>query len=552
MKHICTIAFVVFLSVFGIFRTQACTNFLVTKGASASGHNMISYSADSHLLYGELYHWPAADYAAGTWEEIYEWDSGKHLGHIPQVAHTYNVVGNMNEHQVAIGETTFGGRNELVNTKGLLDYGSLIYIALKRSKTARQAIQVMTELVATHGYYSSGESFSIMDANEVWILEMIGRGEGINGALWVAMRIPDGYISGHANQARITQFPQKKYKWNDPKADVFYAADVVKFATDKGWYKGPAKDFSFSDTFAPVDFGAARFCDARVWAGFLKAGCPVQAYEAYALGHDLSKRMPLWVKPDKKIALHAVMDIMRDHYEGTPMDMTKDFGAGPYALPYRWRPLTWKIDSVEYLNERAIATQQTGFVFVAEARAELPDALGGILWWGVDDASTTVFNPVYSTSTYVGETVREGNGSMMQWSDNAAFWVFNQVSNYAYTRYNAIYPEIRTLQLEFENKFLAQVPEIDTKAQALYASNPAEAVALLSQYSASTIDATTVRWKQLYNYLFMKYMDGNVKTPSTDQRDPKLEQPGYSPDWYKNLIKQNGENLKVPAGGTAH
>jgi len=341
-------------------KMSACTNFLVTRGASVNGSTMISYAADSHVLYGELYFSPAQDYPEGSWLEIYEWDTGKFLGKIRQVPHTFSVIGNMNEYQVAIGETTYGGRRELVDTSGIIDYGSLMYVTLQRAKSAKEAIQIMGNLVAEYGYYSSGESFSIADKNEVWIMEMIGKGPGNKGALWVARKIPDGYISAHANQARITTFPL-----NDPE-NCLYAEDVISFARDKGWYTGKDEDFSFSDTYAPLDFTAARFCESRVWSFFSKVNKDMDKYLDYAMGYNLENRMPLWIKPDNKISVQDMMRFMRDHFEDTPMDMTRDIGAGPYRMPYRWRPLTWQVHDQTYFNERAVATQQTGFSFITK------------------------------------------------------------------------------------------------------------------------------------------------------------------------------------------
>ncbi len=527
--------------------TQACTNFLVTKGASADGSTMISYNADSHLLYGELYFWPAQDWPEGSMLKIYEWDTGKFLGEIPQARHTYNVVGNMNEWQVAIGETTFGGRHELHHPGGIIDYGSLIYITLQRAKTAREAIKVMTELVEKYGYYSEGESFSIADPNEVWILEMIGKAPEDKGVVWVARRIPNGYISGHANQARITTFPKyKKNDFNDPQQDTYYAHDVIDYARKKGWFSGKDKDFSFADTYAPLDFEAARFCEARVWSIFRKVNSQMDKYEDYAMGYNLKNRMPLWIKPDHKVTLKEMMEFLGDHYEGTKMDMSKDVGAGPYGCPYRWRPLTWEVDSVEYFNERAVGTQQTGFTFVAQMRSWLPKEIGGIIWFGVDDAATTVFNPIYTNVTSVPKTYSTNYGNMMEWKDNAAFWVFNQVSNFAYTRYNAMYPEIKKIKDELENKFIAFTPAVDAAAQKLMEKDPQLAIKFLTEYSSNTANNTVERWKELYQHLFMKYMDGNVKWPNPQQRDPNIKQPGYGDAWYRLIIKETGDKFKVP------
>jgi dipeptidase len=545
-------------------RVNACSNFLVTKGATVDGSNMISYSADSHTLYGELYYWPAATYPAGALLDVYEWDTGKFLGKIKQAAQTYNVVGNMNEHQVAIGETTFGGREELVDTAGIMDYGSLIYIALQRSKTAREAIHVITSLMAEYGYASSGESFSISDPNEVWIMEMVGKGKPVivkdkkgktsvkynKGAVWVAMRIPDGYISGHANHARITTFPL-----NDPE-NCLYAPDVITFAREKGLFNGEDKDFSFSDIYAPVDFGGARFCEARVWSGFNKVTKGMDKYLDYVKGENLSNRMPLWVKPDHKLTVLEVMGLMRDYYQGTELDMTKDPGAGPYGCIVRWRPLTFKVDGVDYFNERAISTQQTGFVFVAQSRPYVPSPLGGILWFGVDDTYSNVFIPMYTCMTKVPETFAVGNGSMMEYSDNSAFWVFNQVSNFAYTRYSDMIVDIQKKQSELENNFVAMVPAMDKIALEMYRTNPAKAIQFLTDFSVSQGNNTVYEWKKLYGFLFAKYMDGNIKEAVAVPEGykyiaPDIKQPGYGEDFYRDLIRQTGDKFKVK-GAAGH
>ncbi len=542
----------------------ACTNFLVTKGATVDGSSMISYAADSHTLFGELYHWSAATYPAGTMLDVYEWDTGKYLGKIKQATQTYNVVGNMNEYQVAVGETTFGGREELVDTSAIMDYGSLMYIALQRSKTAREAIQVISSLMAEYGYASEGESFSISDPNEVWIMEMLGKGKPEivkdkkgrqtvkynRGSVWVAVRIPDGYISGHANQARITTFPL-----NDPE-NCMYAPDAISFAREKGFFTGEDKDFSFSDTYAPVNFEGARFCEARVWSGFNKVTKGMDKYLDYIKGENLSNRMPLYVKPDHKLSVHEVIGLMRDYFQGTELDMTKDVGAGPYNCIVRWRPLTWKVDGVEYFNERAISTQQTGFVFVAQSRPYIPYPLGGILWFGVDDTYSTVFTPMYTCMTRVPETYAVGNGSMMEFSDNAAFWVFNQVSNFAYTRYSDMIVDIQKKQSELENNYIAMVPAIDKVALEMYRTNPEKAIQFLTDFSVTQGNNTVNEWKKLYGFLFTKYMDGNIKTPvpvpdGYKYVEPKVNQPGYSNAFYRNLIKETGDKFKV-IGPTQH
>jgi dipeptidase len=536
--------------------SDACTNFLVTKGASIDGSTMITYAADSHTLYGELYYQPAMDYPAGAMRDIYEWDTGKFLGRIPQVAHTYSVIGNMNEFQLAIGETTYGGREELGKQSGaIMDYGSLIYVTLQRAKTAREAIEVIADLMDKFGYASSGESFSISDPNEVWIMEIIGKGDGEKGAVWAAQRIPDGYISGHANQARITTFPM-----NDP-VNCLFSKDVISFAREKGWFDGKNKDFSFSDVYAPVDFSGARFSDARVFAGFNKVYSGMKQYEEYAMGnvkHDgenkfPSNRMPLWVKPDKKLSVQDVMGMMRDHYQGTALDMTKDVGAGPFKLPYRWRPLTFKVDSANYVNERAISTQQTGFSFVAQSRSWLPDPVGGILWFGVDDAYSTCYTPMYCGITEIPECFKVGNGDMLTYSETAAFWVFNVVSNFTYLRYDAMIPDVQKVQKSLEDKFVAYTPSVDAAAQNLWnAGKKAEARQFLTDYSVNQANGMTKEWTKLSQYLFVKFIDGNIKKEKdgkferTDTGLPPMpDQPGY-PDWWKKVIvDQTGDHLKM-------
>lgn len=536
--------------------SNGCTNFLITAGASVDGSTMITYAADSHTLYGELYYQPAMDHPQGAMREIYEWDTGKYLGKIPQPRHTYSVVGNMNEFQLAIGETTYGGRSELSSQNGaIMDYGSLIYVTLQRAKTAREAIEVMAGLVENYGYYSSGESFSISDPEEVWILEMIGKGDGEKGAVWVALKVPDGYISGHANQARITTFPK-----DDPE-NCLYAEDVISFARDKGWYEGSDDDFSFSDVYAPVDFGGARFCEARVWAGFNKVARGMEKYTDYAKGiiehagpnNFASNRMPLWIKPDKKLSVQDVVGMMRDHFEGTALDMTQDIGAGPFELPYRWRGLTWEVDSVEYCNERAISTQQTGFSFVAQSRNWLPDPIGGILWFGVDDTYSTCYAPMYCGITEIPECFAVGNGDLLTYSETSAFWTFNQVTNFAYLRYNDMIKDVQKVQQELEDKFVSYVPVIDKAAEALYTSGEQEkARDFITQYSVNEANNMTARWKELGQYLLVKYIDGNVKrekdgeferTETGMPRAPHFN--GYPEWWYRVIVEKTGDHLKV-------
>jgi len=543
---------------------KACTNFLITKGASTDGSTMISYAADSHVLYGELYYWPATTHEKGEMLEVYEWDTGKFLGKIDQASETYNVVGNINEHQVAIGETTYGGREELHNQPDAkIDYGSLMYITLQRSTSARDAIKTMAELVEEYGYYSSGESFSISDKNEVWIMEMIGKGEGEKGAVWVARRIPDGYVSGHANQARIRTFPLKDQPTSISSAnleDIYnkeittvYQKDVISFAREKGFFDGKDEEFSFSDTYAPVSFGGARFCEARVWSMFREVKSGMDKYTDYVKGHNLENRMPLWIKPEKKISVKDMFEFMRDHFEGTPLDMTEDIGAGPFDLPYRWRPLYWEVDGQQYCNERAVATQQTGFSFVTQSRNWLPDEIGGINWFGVDDAASTVYVPMYCGMQDVPETYEEGNGSLSEWSDNSAFWTFNQVTNLAYTRYNEIHPHVAELQQKFEDDFVTYVEGVDKAANKMYENDQEKALAFLTDFSVNTSNNLVKEWKKFYQFLFMKYMDGNIK--KTEGRKflknghgvlKNPNQPGYGEEWYKKIIEQTGDKFKVP------
>ncbi|MDE6624370.1 MAG: C69 family dipeptidase [Alistipes sp.] len=544
---------------------EACTNFIVTKGASTDGSVMVSYAADSHALYGALYHTLGGRHKAGTMLPVYCWDEGNFLTEIPQAAETYTTVGNMNEHSLIIGETTYGGRHELEDPKGLIDYGSLIYITLQRARTAREAIATIVELADTYGYASSGESFSIADPDEAWIMELIGKGfeddgQGGNarkGIVWVARRIPDGYVSAHANQARITTFPK-----DDPE-NCLYAPDVVSFAREKGYFSGSDEEFSFCDAYAPLDFGAMRGCEARVWAFFRTVADDMDRYVDYAMGHNKQNRMPLWVKPRAKVSPKTVFDCMRDHYEGTPMDMTTDLGAGGHHCPYRWRPMEFEVDGTTYVNERATATQQTGFWFVAQARPNVPRDMG-ILWFGVDDAATSCLTPVYCSTTEVPECFREDNGSMLDWTPTSAFWLFNRVTNFAYLRYDLIAADIRKVVDAWENAQLdVRVPLADLEAAKLPAKKRTR---YLTAFSTGSAQQLFDRWSKLDKYLLLKYMDGNVKSEHGDvlsyldgeggpahfvdngngkQIPDKIQWPGYSEKWKRAVAKDNGETLRV-------
>ena len=552
--------------VFATSAAMACTNFLVTKGASTDGSTFISYAADSHTLYGELYYRKAATYPAGTMFTVYDWDSGKKLGEIPQVAKTYSVVGNMNECQLAIGETTYGCLEDLYKPNGIIDYGSLIYLTLQRASNAREAIKTMAELLATYGYASEGESFSIADPNEVWVMDLIGKGEKINnkkwtkGAVWVARRVPDGYICAHANQARITTFPMEKQSKNsissknlkrifEKDIDVVYAYDVVVFARMKGLYSGKDEDFSFCETYNPLTFGGARGCEARVYAFFHRAADNMQQYEDYAMGHNLKNRMPLWVKPSKKISVLDMMSFMRDHYVGTAMDMTKDLGAGPYKCPYRWRPMGWEIDGKTYVHERATSTQQTGFSFIAQCRSWLPNKVGGILWFGVDDTYSTVYCPMYCGITQIPLYFQEGNGNMVTYSPTSAFWLFNQVANFVYSRYDAMIVDLQKVQSTLETGYVKSVADNDAKVKNLSGD---QLTAALNKYSNEQADNMFTAWTNLSHYLLVKYMDGNIKKEkdgrfmeSEDRPGQNVfpDQPRYPDWWYRKIVEDHGDVL---------
>ena len=576
---------------------DACTNILITRGASTDNSNMVSYAADSHTLFGELYYHPAADYAPGTMLKIYDWDTNRYLGEIPQVTHTYQTVGNMNEHQLIIGETTWGGRRELQDRRGMIDYGSLIYIALQRAKTAREAIRVIVDLANEFGYFSSGETFSIADKNEVWIMELIGKGMNIKngenvqkGIVWVARRVPDGFICAHANQARIGRFPL-----NDPD-NCLYAPDVISFARRKGYFDGEDEEFSFKAAYCPIDFGTVRGCDARVWSAYnilsdgwytyrddARGGLMVTADAAewldYAMGYNLDKELPLFIRPARKITAKDVADAMRDHYEGTPMDMTADIGAGGNALPYRWRPMGFEYDGERYINERAIATQQTGFWFVGQARNYLPDLIGGVLWFGTDDAATSYLTPIYCSVTEVPECFKVGNGDMLHYSAKSSFWINNRVSNACYKMYNQMAPYVRERIDAFENDqmfkscrttdstalIMYNRVAYDLQAKAAKAEERGKSFTVkgdplrqvkqfLTQYSLKTAGDQFAAWVKLEETLLVKFMDGNVKAQNPDGSFKHSEhsdgipagitQPGYTDLWKSVVAREHGEVIK--------
>ena len=537
-----------FALIAGTATAFACTNFIVTKGASTDGSVMVTYAADSHQLYGALYKHNGGKQKAKMLA-VNEWDTGRYLGLIEQIPTTYSTVGNMNEHSHIITETTYGGRHELFDEKGIMDYGSLIYIALQRAKTAREAIAVIAELANKYGYASSGESFSIADKNEAWIMELIGKGSKLDekgnnlrkGIVWVARRIPDGYVSGHANQARITTFPL-----ND-KENCLYSEDVISFAREMGYFNGKDEEFSFCDAYAPLDFGGLRGCEARVWAFFRTVAEGMDKYTDYAMGHNPKNRMPLWVKPTQKVSPKQLFDAMRDHYEGTPMDMTTDIGAGGNECPYRWRPMYFKVDGVEYCNERATATQQTGFWLCGQAR----EGKAGILWFGTDDAATSPLTPIYCNTTEVPWCLSEENGSMLHYSATSMFWVTNRIANFAYLRYNVIGKRVREEVDKWENEKLAEVAKVDAKVAELPAK---KAQKLLTDYSTVTAQALFEKWDSLDKYLLIKYIDGNEK--AEDKKGfidngngcnipDKIKQSGYSEKWKRAVAEDNGAVLKV-------
>lgn len=524
---------------------MACTGLIAAPGATADGSTLITYAADSHTLYGELYHKPGGKHAPGTMRKVVEWDTGRLLGEIPEAPVTYTTIGNMNEHGVAIVESTWGGRHELAGS-GMIDYGSLIYIALERSQNALEALTVMTGLVKKYGYASEGESFTIADPTEVWIMDMIGKGKSDPGAVWVARRVPDDCISGHANHSRIHQFPL-----HDKTGRTIYSPDVITFARKQGYFSGRDEDFSFSRAYAVYDSGALRGCDGRVWSFYNRhAAEPMDGYLQWVLRGE-GEPLPLWMKPKTKLTAKEMKWMMRDHFEGTPLDMTTDIGAGSYRVPYRWRPLTYKVDSVEYTHERAIATQQTGFSLVAQLRADAPKPMRGVLWFGVDDANTSVYIPMYCCLTAAPHEYAVGNGDLLNLSWDAAFWVNNFVANQAYHRYSQMIPDIRRVQSAIEDSIDAEVTSLYAEVGAL---DPDVAKKFLNNHSREWASKATRQYRRLGEYLLVKYLDGNVKK----ERDGKFARtpegmpeypdfPGYDERYYRSIATDpaGGERLRT-------
>lgn len=547
-------------------RAVACTNLMVTKGASSDGSTFITYAADSHTRYGQLRYCAAADHEPGEMLRLYNYGSLRFQIAIPQPAHTYQVVGFINEHQLAIGETTWGGIAPLDkgNAEGI-DYGNLIYVTLQRARNCREAIRVMHELVSTYGYADGGESFSLADPNEVWLFEITSKGSE-KGAVWVARRVPEGYICGHANQARITTFPWENGKRKSGKSisskhigkifdkdvECVYSDDVASFARKNGWFSGKDEDFSFADTYNPLTFSGLRGCEARVYAMFNRVADGMKRYEQFAMGDKNAERLPLWVKPNRKLTVQDCMALMRDHYEGTPMDMTQDVGAGPFHCPYRWRPMDFEVDGQKYVHERAISTQQTGFSFVAQCRGWLPSKLGGIIWFGVDDTYSTCYSPVYCGTTQVPVCFEDGNGSMSTYSETAAFWLFNRVSNFCYLRYDSMIVDVQQVQRELEGNFVS----LERRHADRWANeeNEARLVGALNRFSNDRAEEMMRRWRELDHLLLMKYIDGNIKhvkngrietTETGVVRFP--QQPPY-PEWfYRQIVTDHGDVLRQTA-----
>lgn len=557
MKKLLSAALAATLISFSSADALACTNMLVGKKASVNGATMISYNADSHTLYGELYFTPAADHAPGAMRKVIEWDTNKPLGEIPQPAHTYRVVGNVNEWQVTIAESTWGGRHRLSDKNGIIDYGSLIYIALERSKTAREAIDVMTSLVSEYGYYSSGETFSIGDPNEIWVMDLVGKGTGNTGAVWVAQRIPDDCISAHANQARIHKFPQAKKKLNkkmnryEVGDSCMFSADLIPFGRTLG-YEGSDADFDFAATFGDLDYSAFRGCDGRVWAFFNRYASGMERYFDFVDMVEGAEVLPLYVKPDRLLSHRDIQDALGDHFEGTPWDMTKDVGGGPFHSPYRWRPMHFEVDGVTYTHERAIGTQQTGFSFVAEMRGWLPREVGAKTWFAADDAATAIFMPIYNNILEAPLCLRVGNGDMLTFSWTSAFWMTNWVANQCYSRYEDMKVDVDRVRNKIMDRWDAETDSIDAQAVALLKNSTSDVTAFLNEYTARESNGATEAYKELGIYLLVKYLDGNIKQEKDGEfaRTPygmadRPQQPKYSEEFYRAIVNQIGDKIKV-------
>lgn len=540
------IVLVVFLLV-SYFSSWACTNFIVGKKASADGSVICSYNADDYGLFIGLCHYPAGKHEKGSVRKIYDWDTNVYHGQIPEAEVTYNVIGNINEYQVSIGETTFGGREELVDTTGILDYGSLIYIALQRSKTAREAIKVMTTLTDKYGYCSGGETFTICDPNEAWIMEMIGKGPGRKGTVWVAVRIPDDAICAHANQSRIRTFNQKDKK------NVMFSKDCITFAREKGWFSGKDADFSFCEAYAYPDFSGRRFCEARVWSFFNHFSTDMERYLPYAEGKVKdAEPMPLWIKPNRKVSVQDIQECMRDHYEGTPFSLDKDPGQGVWNMPYRPTPLTYKVDGKEYFNERPTSTQQTAFSYVAQLRSWLPRQIGGVLWFGNDDGNMVAYTPIYCGNTSQPECYNTKGADAVTFSMKNAFWVCNWVSNMVYPRYSLMFGSLKSVRDSLETSYFSAQAEIERKAMVLYDENPSLAIDFLTDYSIDKAQQMIDRWRQLGTYLIVKYNDMAIK-PDEDGRfirtetglGATVERPGFPENVAREIVKSSGDRYAV-------
>ena len=529
---------------------EACTNFIVGKKASVDGSVICSYNADDYGMFIGLAHYAAGTHKKGEMRDIVDWDTHKYIGKIPEAPVTYNVIGNINEFQVTIGETTYGGREEMVNPDGGIDYGSLIYLGLQRSRTAREAIKVMTTLAQTYGYCSEGETFTICDPNEAWIMEMQGKGKGEKGVVWVAQRIPDDAICGHANQSRIGKFNMKD------KNNVMYAKDVVAFARKKGWFSGKDADFNWKMTYAKPDFSGRRICDARVWSFFNRYAKGMDKYLPWALGKDATAEdMPLWVVPSRKLSVQDVQVAMRDHNEGTPMAIdSTDIGGGIWQMPYRPTPLFYEVNGKKYFNERPTSTQQTGFTFVAQMRSWLPRKVGGVLWFGNDDGNMVAYTPIYCGNTVQPECYNTPGADALTFSMKNAYWVCNWVSNMVYPRYSQMFPSLKAVRDSLEQSYFARQKEVEDKAVAMAATNEDAAARYLNDYSNTVAQQMLARWKQLAFYLIVKYNDMTVKPEKDGKflRTPEgigvaVKRPGYPETYRKQIVKQTGDRYEVPA-----